>query len=136
MRATGTFTTRDFAPAPVDPQPPIRAALDLSVATMAKEYHGAVEGRSATIFTSAFDPERGVGTYVAMEAFEGTLDGREGTFAFAHSASTSGVDRSHEFFLIVPESGTRALAGISGTGWLVIDDDGTHHMTFDYTLDG
>ena len=32
MRATGTFTVRDFTPASVAPEPPIRVALDVSVA--------------------------------------------------------------------------------------------------------
>ncbi len=134
MRVTGTFTTKDFAPASVFAEPPIRAALDMSVATMEKQYSGAVAGRSATIFTSEFDPELGVGTYVAMEAFEGSLDGQEGTFAFVHSASTSGTDRANEYFLIVPGSGTGALAGITGTGALEIDAEGVHTMTFEYTL--
>src|SRR3712207_1428071 len=134
MRVTGTFTTKDFARASVFAEPPIRAALDMSVATMEKQYSGDVTGRSATIFTSAFDPELGVGTYVAMEAFEGSLGGHEGTFAFVHSASTSGTDRANEYFLIVPGSGTGALAGITGTGALEIDAEGVHRMTFDYTL--
>ncbi len=134
MRATGTFTTKDFAPQTVFQEPPIRAALDMSVATMEKQYSGDVTGRSATIFTSAFDPELGVGTYVAMEAFEGTLGGHEGTFAFVHSASTSGTDRANEYFLIVPGSGTGGLAGITGTGALEIDAEGVHRMTFDYAL--
>jgi hypothetical protein len=134
MRATGTFRTKDFAPTSVFAEPPIRAALDMSVATMEKEYSGAVTGRSATIFTSAFDPDLGVGTYVAMEAFEGSLDGHEGTFAFVHSASTTGADRSNEYFLIVPGSGTGALAGITGSGALEIDSEGVHRMTFDYAL--
>jgi hypothetical protein len=134
MRVTGTFTTKDFAPASVFAEPPIRAALDMSVATMEKQYSGEVTGRSATIFTSAFDPELGVGTYVAMEAFEGALDGHEGTFAFVHSASTTGSDRANEYFLIVPGSGTGALAGITGTGALEIDAEGVHRMTFEYTL--
>jgi Protein of unknown function (DUF3224) len=134
MRATGTFTTRDFAPASVFAEPPIRVGLDMSVATMEKEYSGEVTGRSATIFTSAFDPDLGVGTYVAMEAFEGSLDGHEGTFAFVHSASTTGTDRANAYFLIVPGSGTGDLAGITGTGALEVDADGTHRMTFDYAL--
>jgi Protein of unknown function (DUF3224) len=134
MRATGTFTTKDFAPVSVFAEPPIRVGLDMSVATMEKEYSGEVSGRSATIFTSAFDPDLGVGTYVAMEAFEGSLDGHEGTFAFVHSASTTGTDRTNDYFLIVPGSGTGALAGITGTGTLEIDADGTHRMTFDYAL--
>ena len=63
------------------------------------------------------------------------LDGRPGTFNFAHVASTSGTDRSGEFFTIVPGSGTGELAGITGGGALVVDADGTHRMRFDYSLD-
>jgi hypothetical protein len=101
---------------------------------MEKEIAGDVVGRSATLFTAAFDPATGVGTYVAMESFEGLLQGRQGTFNFVHSATTSGQDRSNEFFLIVPSSGTAELVGVTGTGGLSIDADGTHRMWFDYEL--
>ncbi|BBC98268.1 hypothetical protein SRO_7092 [Streptomyces rochei] len=67
---------------------------------------GEVVGRSATLFTAAFDQTTDVGTYVAMESFEGSLRGRPGSFDFAHSAMTSGSDRTAEFFTIVPTSGT------------------------------
>lgn len=69
-----------------------------------------------------------------MESFEGTLNGRSGAFNFVHSASTSGTDRSAEFFLIVPGSGTAELAGITGTGGISVDADGTHHIEFEYEL--
>ncbi|MBJ6998877.1 DUF3224 domain-containing protein [Streptomyces griseofuscus] len=49
---------------------------------------------SATLFTAAFDQTTGIGTYVAMESFEGSLCGRPGSFNFAHSATTSGSDRT------------------------------------------
>jgi hypothetical protein len=71
---------------------------------------------------------------VALESFEGSLDGRTGTFNFVHSASTGGSDRTNEFFLIVPASGTGDLAGITGSGGLSIDADGTHRIWFDYDL--
>ena len=135
MITEGTFTVSGFAGVPIEEERPVVTALGVGVATMEKQYAGGVEGRSTTLFTSAFDPERGVGTYVAMESFEGTLDGRAGTFNFVHAASTSGSDRSDEHFLIVPSSGTGALAGIVGSGALVVDADGTHRMRFDYTLD-
>ena len=99
-----------------------------------KTYEGGVSGRSATIFTSAFDQARGVGTYVAMESFDGSLDGHAGTFNFTHAASTSGTDRAHEQFLIVPSSGTGELATISGAGGMAVDADGTHRVWFDYEL--
>ena len=131
----GTFTVSGFTAVPVDEPDPVQTALGVGVATMEKRYSGAVEGRSSTLFTSAFDPERGSGTYVALESFDGSVDGRPGTFNFVHVASTSGDDRSGEFFAIVAGSGTGELAGISGGGALVVDADGTHRMRFDYTLD-
>ena len=101
---------------------------------MEKTYTGGVVGRSATLFTSAFDAAAGVGTYVAMESFEGSLDGAPGTFNFVHSATTGGTDRSAEHFAIVPSSGTGDLAGIRGSGGLAVDADGTHRVWFDYEL--
>ncbi len=134
MRAEGRFEVAAFAPAPVDPAFDITTGVQVGVATMQKTYSGDVVGRSATLFTSAFDPEAGVGTYVAMESFEGSLDGVSGTFNFTHSATTGGTDRSAEHFVIVPSSGTGDLAGIHGSGGLAIDPDGTHRIWFDYDL--
>lgn len=51
-----------------------------------------------------------------------------------HSATTSGSDRTAEFFTIVPSSGTGELAGIVGAGGMAIDADGTHRIWFDYQL--
>ena len=134
MISEGTFTVSGFTGVPIDVQDPVQTALGVGVATMEKQYAGGVEGRSTTLFTSAFDPERGIGTYVALESFEGSLDGRAGTFNFVHVASTSGSDRSGEFFAIVAGSGTAELAGIAGGGALEVDQDGTHRMRFEYTL--
>lgn len=134
MHAEATFSVSDFAPAPV-PAPGITTNLPVGVATMAKTFTGAIEGRSETLFTSAFDPTNSVGTYVALESFAGTVDGREGAFNVIHSASTTGTDRADEHFRIVPGSGTGALASISGTGGIAVDADGTHRFWLDYALD-
>ncbi|WP_069164996.1 DUF3224 domain-containing protein [Nocardia altamirensis] len=134
MKAIGTFSVASFVPTEVAQDPPVTTALPVGLATIEKHFDGEVTGRSATLFTSAFDLATGVGTYVAMESFEGALNGSEGTFNFAHSATTGGTDRSNEFFLIVPGSGTGALAGITGTGGLSVDADGGHHIWFDYEL--
>ena len=135
MRTSGTFSVATFEPTDVTVEPAITTALPIGVARMEKVYDGDVRGRSATLFTAAFDQASGHGTYLAMEAFEGSLDGREGTFAYVHSATTSGADRSHEFFLVVPGSGTGELAGIRGGGSMVVDADGTHRVMFDYELE-
>ncbi|GGK56072.1 DUF3224 domain-containing protein [Nocardia camponoti] len=134
MKAIGTFALTAFDPTPVQPEPPIVTALPVGVSHMTKEYSGEIGGVSATLFTAAFDMDSGAGTYVAMESFDGTLNGVAGTFNFVHSATTGGTDRTHEFFLIVPQSGTGGLTGITGTGALYVDDKGGHHIWFDYEL--
>ncbi|MFG3166364.1 DUF3224 domain-containing protein [Streptomyces sp. NPDC048200] len=135
MRASGTFTVKAFVPTELQPNPPVSTALPVGVATMEKHFEGEVAGRSATLFTAAFDQATGVGTYVAMESFEGSLLGRSGTFNFVHSATTTGSDRTAEFFTIVPASGTGELAGIRGTGGMAVDADGTHRIWFDPELE-
>ncbi|MGW8780618.1 DUF3224 domain-containing protein [Streptomyces sp. NPDC055796] len=134
MRASGTFTVSAFAPTGLKPEPAVTTGLPVGVATMEKHFEGEISGRSATLFTAAFDQTTGVGTYVAMESFEGSLQGHEGAFNFVHSATTSGSDRTAEFFTIVPSSGTAGLAGISGDGGMAVDADGTHRIWFEYRL--
>jgi hypothetical protein len=134
MRAGSTFTVDRFTPTDVKPDPAVATALPVGVATMEKRYEGGITGCSVTIFTSAFDAATGSGTYVALEFFAGSVAGHEGSFNYMHSATTSGNDRSHPFFLVVPNSGTGALAGITGTGGLDIDADGTHRFWLDYEL--
>ncbi len=108
--------------------------MPVGISRMEKHFDGEVVGRSATLFTAAFDQLSGKGTYVAMESFEGSLNGLAGTFNFAHSATTAGADRSAEFFTIVPDSGTGELNGITGTGGMAVDTNGTHRIWFDYDL--
>ena len=134
MQASGTFSVVAFEPTSVVPVPPVATALPVGVSTMEKSYSGELTGRSATLFTSAFDPARGVGTYVALESFEGSLHGQSGTFCFVHSATTAGGPRENEFFTIVPASGTDELEGISGSGGMAVESDGTHRIWFDYEL--
>lgn len=131
MRVDGTFKTSDFKPTSLVAIPPVSTALPVGVSTMTKTYAGDISGRSATLFTSAFDPVLGIGSYVAMESFEGSIAGRSGSFIFLHSASTSGRDRAKEFFAIVAGSGTGDLKGMTGTGGIAIDPDGTHRIWFD-----
>jgi hypothetical protein len=134
VHASGTFSVASFTPTSVSPEPAVVTALPVGVSTMEKTYAGQVQGRSATLFTAAFDQDSGAGTYIAMESFEGTLNERAGAFNFVHSASTSGADRSGEHFAIVASSGTGELTGISGAGGMSVDADGTHRIWFDYEL--
>jgi hypothetical protein len=135
MHATGTFKVVNFVPTAVKVAQEIETALPVGVSILEKEYEGDIAGRSTTIFTAAYEQASGVGTYVAMESFDGSLHDRSGSFNFVHSAATDGVSRDNVFFAIVASSGTRELTGISGTGGLDIDEDGVHRMWFDYELD-
>jgi hypothetical protein len=134
MRATGTFSVKSFTPAGIALEPVITTALPVGISMMEKHFEGDIAGRSATLFTAAFDPATGTGTYVAMESFEGSVGGRDGAFNFVHSASTSGSDRSAEFFAIVASSGTGELAGICGAGGMGVDPDGTHRIWLEYEI--
>ncbi|OLZ70820.1 hypothetical protein AV521_12445 [Streptomyces sp. IMTB 2501] len=135
MRASGTFKVEEFTPAEVRlPEPVVETAVPVGVATMRKRYEGEVAGVSATLFTAAYDQSSATGTYVAMESFEGMLGERSGSFNFAHSATTLGEGREAEFFVIVPGSGTGALAGIRGAGGMAVDADGTHRIWFEYEV--
>jgi hypothetical protein len=134
MQASGVFKVSRFVPTPITSEPLIETALPVGVAQMEKIFEGEVTGRSATLFTAAFDRAKGIGTYMAMESFEGSIRDRFGTFNFVHSAATTGTDRQNEFFAIVPYSGTGALTGITGAGGMRVDPDGVHRIWFDYEL--
>ena len=128
MRAERTFTVTTFVPAEVQPPPAaVEVGLPVGTAVLEKAYEGNVSGRSATIFTSAYDMGTGVGTYVALETFQGRLGDRADGFAYVHySATTTGSDRRYELFVIVPSSGVGDLSGISGSGGMSVDADDTH----------
>ncbi len=134
MEALATFSTRNFKPAGLNSSPGITTALPVSVSTMEKCYSGEMDGISSTIFTAAFDQTTRAGSYIAIESFKGVVNGKEGAFNFIHSASTTGSDRADEFFCIVGGSGTGDLRGISGSGGISIDADGTHHICLNYQL--
>jgi hypothetical protein len=132
-RSEGTFEVLGFTPASLAAAVEVTTAMPVGVATMEKRFTGEVDGTSATWFTGGQAPG-GAGTYVALEAFAGTLDTLAGAFVFVHAASTHGQDRYGEFFTIAQGSGTGDLTGISGTGGLGVDDDGTHRIWFEWDL--
>jgi hypothetical protein len=137
MRVDGEFSVRMFTPAELTPADlstapaEVTTAVAVGVALMEKQFTGGIEGRSRTVFTSAFDQGTGVGSYVALESFEGSVGGRRGCFNFLHTATTHGSDRVHDLCVVVPGSGTGELTSMAGVGGLAIDPDGTHRIWFD-----
>jgi hypothetical protein len=81
-------------------------------------YSGVIEGESVLdlLLYYAGEGYDGEGTAApGFERFEGTVDGREGTFVIKHETAfdAKGI---HSEFTIVPGSGTGELAGLTGTG--------------------
>ena len=71
--------------------------------------------------------------YVAVERVTGSLHGRTGTFALQHNATmTRGTGSLN--IVVVPDSGTGELTGLSGRLSIEIAG-GKHSYVFEYTLD-
>lgn len=101
--------------------------------SIGKVWHGGVEGTGTGQMLTAGDPTSGSAGYVAMEAVEGTVDGRAGTFCMQQMGTLTGGE-SRLTYGVVPGSGTGALEGMTGTLDLQIDEDGTHRYTLEYAL--
>jgi hypothetical protein len=98
-----------------------------------KRYHGALDAGAQGQMLALMDPALGSGAYVALERVSGALEGREGSFVIQHSAL---MDRGRPTLdiVVVPDSGTGALAGLTGRMAIRIEAGGAHFYDFDYTL--
>lgn len=99
-----------------------------------KHFHGDLEAHSQgemLAFRTAVANSAG---YVAIERVSGTLAGRRGSFVLQHSST---MDRGvpQQSIVVVPDSGTDELAGLSGTMTIVIADGGAHSYVFDYRIE-
>jgi hypothetical protein len=98
-----------------------------------KHFHGDLEAASKGEMLSAMTGMQGSAGYVAIEKVVGTLGGRHGTFVLQHFATmTRGTPRLE--IVVVPDSGTGELTGLSGTMRIVIADGGKHFYELDYEL--
>ncbi|MFT6406869.1 MAG: hypothetical protein ACJAQ6_000279 [Arenicella sp.] len=74
----------------------------------------------------------GTAVYVAIEGFEGVLDGKRGSFTLLHNGFMSADEQSLDA-TVVQVSGTDELENISGS--MQIDQaDGTHQYVFSYHI--
>ena len=81
---------------------------------------------------SAMSPVQGSAGYVALERVTGTLTGLAGSFVLQHGGL---MDRGQASLsvVIVPDSGTDQLTGISGRLDIVIEGK-KHSYVLEYTL--
>ena len=97
-----------------------------------KQFHGDLEATSKGEMLSAMSNVKGSAGYVAMERVTGTLKGHSGSFVLQHNATmTRGKPELN--IIVVPDSGTGQLAGLSGNMKINIVE-GKHFYEFDYTI--
>ncbi|MBN3806499.1 DUF3224 domain-containing protein [Paraburkholderia sp. Ac-20336] len=127
--ATGAF---DVKIAPPDSVAVPAHAAPIGRHVIEKAYHGGLKGQALGEMLTAGKPREGEATYVALESFEGSLDGRCGGFALAHFGE---MDAGREALRIdiVPGSGTGELSGIRGQ-LLIRRESSKHYYTLTYWI--
>ncbi len=97
-----------------------------------KQFHGDLEATSKGEMLSAMGGVKGSAGYVAIEKVTGTLHGRSGSFILQHNATMTRGEPSLNI-IVVPDSGTGELVGLTGTMNIIIAD-GKHSYEFEYAL--
>jgi hypothetical protein len=127
-RATGSFE--------VSLQPLSNAEVSsdalLGRILLTKKFSGDLQASACGQMLSAGTATRGSAGYVAIDQVTGELDGRRGSFLLQHSGSMNrGVPTLS--IMVVPDSGTEDLAGLTGTLSINIVD-GKHFYDFLYSF--
>ena len=97
-----------------------------------KTFSGELSALSKGEMLNAVTAVEGSAGYVDIEQVTGTLAGKSGSFVLQHFATMSQGDNVL-LLEVVPDSGTRELAGISGKMTIRMED-GQHYYDFDYEL--
>jgi uncharacterized protein DUF3224 len=101
--------------------------------TFDKTFRGDLEGSSQGEMWTADTAAKGSAGYVAIEKVSGTLRGRSGAFTLLHRATMRQGGDYDMNIVVVPDSGTGALAGLSGKMTIILAE-GKHAYAFDYAL--
>lgn len=130
-RAVGTF---EVQMTPQESANAVESSDGLTFArfSLVKQFHGGLDGTSRAEMLSAGTSVPGSAGYVALERFRGALDGHTGSFVLQH-AGTMDRGAPRLSIQVVPDSGTGALTGLSGTLTIEIAG-GKHSYEFEYTL--
>jgi hypothetical protein len=125
-KAVGTFEVK------IGSLPQYNTSEDAKLARMSidKQFHGDLVGTSQGEMLSAGTGTKGSAGYVAIERVTGKLNDRSGSFVLQHNATmTRGAPLLN--IIVIPDSGTEELSGLSGTMHIVIDK-GNHSYEFEY----
>jgi hypothetical protein len=100
--------------------------------TIDKQFHGDIEGTSKGLMIMVATAVAGSAGYVALEKVSASIGGRQGTFYFQHHGIMNRGEGTLSV-VVVPDSGTDALIGLSGSLQIKIED-GKHFYEFEYTI--
>jgi hypothetical protein len=127
-RATGSFevTLQPLSNAEVSPDNQFGRLL------LTKKFSGDLSATARGQMLSALTTVKGSAGYVAIDHVTGELDGRKGSFVLQHSGAMNRGAQSLSI-MVVPDSGSGELAGISGTLSINIID-GKHFYDFIYSI--
>ncbi|WP_290845216.1 DUF3224 domain-containing protein [Henriciella sp.] len=98
-----------------------------------KTYSGPLEATASGTMLTAMGNVVGSAAYTAIEQVQGSLDGKAGSFSLVHRGVMDRDAQSLQI-MVVPDSGSGELTGLSGTMDIRIED-GQHFYDFDYRLD-
>ncbi|MAD17205.1 MAG: hypothetical protein CL579_14195 [Alteromonadaceae bacterium] len=123
MTATGTFEV-DLSPQEDEAAPAGRMLID-------KTYQGDLVGKGIGQMISK-RTDNGVAVYFAIEEFEGTLQGKSGTFTLLHNGKMSAEVQSLDI-AILEGSASGELTGLTGA-MRITQQDGKHSYELDFEL--
>ena len=126
--ASGSFTVK------ITPQPAEAGVGDASIGRMGlhKSFEGGLSGEAHGQMLAMRTPVDGSAVYVALDRFEGALDGRRGGFALHHRGVMDAGVAALEVW-VAPDSGSGELTGLRGK--LDIRVEGKEHFyQLDYSL--
>ena len=123
MSATGSFKIT------MEPQVDENAPAGRMIIN--KEYSGGLVGTGVGQMISK-RTESGSAVYSAIEEFEGTLDGKTGSFTLIHNGFMSKETQSLEIGILIG-SGGGELENISGS-LEIIQENESHQYVLDYEL--
>ncbi|PZT20326.1 hypothetical protein A7Y00_15070 [Stenotrophomonas maltophilia] len=104
----------------------------IAVMSINKTFAGDLHGSSVGQMLAFRTPVQGSAGYVAMERVTATLAGRQGGFTLQHNGlMTRG--RPELSVVVVPDSGSEGLLGLSGTLEITISE-GRHDYLLVYSL--
>lgn len=124
QHAKGEFEVKMATVSAAD-EPVMRMSID-------KQFHGDLEATSTGQMMAGGNEGNGARVYVALETVTGSLRGKSGSFILVHRGTMTSSAQELSV-IVVPDSGTGELKGISGTLDIQITG-GKHFYSMDYTL--